>query len=191
MSISVHRLSIKHWPLAVKLGVFFTLPLVLALSFLGWWQQSSFERLIKTQTDIFGNTLVSQVSESVAELVLAEDSLALEAMLSGIQRDSPVQYAYSFDDRVLAKSGLKSSISQEKSIDQTFISEFSAPIYYQEVRVGRLNIVIDVSVLSEELRKSKTQFFNTHYWVLLGALVITLVMARQFTQFVLLREATQ
>lgn len=193
MSIIVHRLSIKYWPLAVKLGVFFTLPLVLALSFLGWWQQNSFERLIKTQTDIFGNALVSQVSESVAELVLAEDSLALEAMLSGIQRESSVQYAvvYSFDDSVLAQSSLKNSTSQGASFDQTLISEFSTPIYYQDVRVGRLTIEIDVSVLSEELRKSKTHFFNTHYWVLLAALIITLAMARQFTQPLrLLREAT-
>jgi adenylate cyclase len=182
VSIKAHQFSVKHWPLAIKLGVFFTLPLVVALSFLGWWQQRSFEELIETQTNTFGNTLATQVSESVAELVLAEDLLALEVMLSGILRQSPIQYAgvFSYEDQLLTETRAEEAIGPLQ-MDPS-LTQFSAPIYYQDVRVGRLVIDIDVSILSDALRRSKSQFFNTHYWVLLAALTLTFLLARYFTR---------
>lgn len=188
---AIQILNVKHWPIGAKLGIFFTLPLVVSLSFLGWWQQRSFAELIQTQTEAFGQTLVLQVSESAAELVLAEDFLALEVMLSGILRQSPIQYAavYSYEDQLLVESSAENTIGPVQI--EPSLTRFSAPIEYQEVRVGRLVIDIDVSMLSQAMQRSKSRFFNTHYWVLLIALVITLFLAKYFTKPLRwLREST-
>ncbi|MCG5535507.1 adenylate/guanylate cyclase domain-containing protein [Ectothiorhodospira mobilis] len=97
----------RHIPVAYKLGAIISLLLVGSMALLGAVILEQQRALLRAQMDTFGHSAVVQLAESSKELVLADDGLALEALIVNLVGSGAVLGAAVQDrsGRVLARAG--------------------------------------------------------------------------------------
>ena len=96
-----------------------------------------------------GQSLTVQTAASATELLVSNDILSLNVLLSNLVRNPLVAHAaiYSVDNRVLAEAGTRPS--------QALIGEteglYSTPITFQEVIAGHLRISLDMQQFQQPM----------------------------------------
>jgi adenylate cyclase len=161
----VARYTPRHFPIAYKLAVVFTLVITGGMSTLGVVVVRDQTRLLREQMADFGHTIVDQVAEASKEPLLAGDRLGLEATLNNLVGKSRVLGAgvYTDEGKVALKTGLvplEPSVSlqawKEGPVDWSepvedsktpprALASFIAPVMFQDVIVGYAIVTFDRS----------------------------------------------
>lgn len=129
-----------HLPVAHKLGLSISLLIIGCVTLLGLVIINQQSRLLHEQMDGFGQAMVEQLAATSRELVLADDSLALNALIINLAGSPRVMGAavYHRDGHPLARSGLV-----PETLDQPVapphhpqVSGYAGDIRFQDVRLG-------------------------------------------------------
>ncbi|SEP88276.1 adenylate cyclase [Ectothiorhodospira magna] len=150
----------SHLPVAYKLGLSISLLMVGGVALLGLVIINQQSRLLHEQLDSFGRTMVEQLAESSKELVLTNDSLALNALIMNLASSRVVMGAavYDRDGRALARAGL---VPEQLNIPSTpnlppQVSGHAGPIHFQDLRLGTALVTLNPKKQDDAVRHAIT-----------------------------------
>ena len=139
----------RRIPLTLRIASHSLLLVSLALIICAWVMGMQFKNAMQQQAEAIGQSLVTQTAASATELLVANDILSLNVLLSNLDKNPLVAHAaiYSVDNRILAEAG-----SRPK---RNFLGEsdglFSTPITFQEVIAGHLRISLDMQQFNKPM----------------------------------------
>lgn len=132
----------RRVPLALRIASHSLLLVALALVIYAWVMGMQFKQAMQQQADALGQSLTVQTAASATELLVSNDILSLNVLLSNLAKNPLVAHAaiYSVDNRILAEAGSRPT--------QSILGEteglYSTPITFQEVIAGQLRISLDM-----------------------------------------------
>lgn len=144
-----HSLQSIRFPLFWQILLAIAVTMAMSTSFIWSYLDSNLKSLLQQQTDTFANTITHQAANSAAEMVMASDKLALNAMLDTlVSHKSSILMLLIYDDKgeILAQSG-----NQNTPRNLSNIQSYSTPIIFHDVEAGHLVLTLDNSVISEAL----------------------------------------
>ena len=142
----------RRIPLTLRIASHSLLLVSLALLICAWVMGMQFNNAMQQQAEAIGQSLVTQTAASATELLVANDTLSLNVLLSNLEKNPLVAHAaiYSVDNRILAEAG-----SRPK---RNFLGEteglFTRPITFQEVIAGNLRISLDMQQFNKPMNIS-------------------------------------
>ena len=97
----------RRVPLVLRVVCHSLLLVILALLVYSWVVTMQFKHAMQQQADALGQSLLSQTAASATELLVSNDLLSLNVLLSNLVKNPLVAHAaiYSVDNRILAESG--------------------------------------------------------------------------------------
>ena len=161
----------RRIPLVLRVVSHTLLLVALALLIHAWVMGMQFKHAMEQQADALGQSLITQTSASATDLLVANDILSLNVLLSNLVRNPLVAHAaiYSVDNRVLAESGSRPQrnlLGDEEGL-------YSTPISFQEVIAGHLRISLDL----QQFRQPMTVSLQSMGLLSLILLVLTLALS--------------
>ncbi|SDU26404.1 Uncharacterized membrane protein affecting hemolysin expression [Pseudomonas pohangensis] len=142
----------RRIPLTLRIASHSLLLVSLALLICAWVMGMQFNNAMHQQAEAIGQSLVTQTAASATELLVANDTLSLNVLLSNLEKNPLVSHAaiYSVDNRILAEAG-----SRPK---RDFLGEteglFTKPITFQEVIAGNLRMSLDMQQFNKPMNIS-------------------------------------
>lgn len=139
----------RRIPLTLRIASHSLLLVSLALLICAWVMGMQFNNAMHQQADAIGQSLITQTAASATELLVANDTLSLNVLLSNLEKNPLVAHAaiYSVDGRILAEAG-----SRPK---RDFLGEtdglYTTPITFQEVIAGNLRITLDMQQFNKPM----------------------------------------
>ncbi|MEX6501481.1 AhpA/YtjB family protein [Pseudomonas zhanjiangensis] len=132
----------RRVPLALRIASHSLLLVALALVIYAWVIGMQFKQAMQQQADALGTSLITQTAASATELLVSNDILSLNVLLSNLVKNPLVAHAaiYSVDNRILAEAGSRPSTSMLGDTEGLY----STPITFQEVIAGQLRISLDM-----------------------------------------------
>lgn len=168
--------TIKRLPLNYKVALVFCAVLLLMMSTL-WLLIDNTTRLnLQLQADEVGETLAAQTADTVRELVLANDLLGLNVIVSQLAENSTIGQITVFDvDReVLSRAG-------QSSADMAGNMRYLADIRLQDAVAGSVQLELDVSELIRNLNTTRYYFLGILAFGLLLTLALSFVLTSYLT----------
>lgn len=144
-----HALRQRRVPLALRIASHSLLLVALALVIYAWVMGMQFKQAMQQQADALGQSLTVQTAASATELLVSNDILSLNVLLSNLVKNPLVAHAaiYSVDNRILAEAGSRPS--------QSLLGEtnglYSTPITFQEVIAGQLRLSLDMQQFQQPM----------------------------------------
>lgn len=132
----------RRVPLALRIASHSLLLVALALVIYAWVIGMQFKQAMQQQAEALGSSLITQTASSATELLVSNDILSLNVLLSNLVKNPLVAHAaiYSVDNRILAEAGSRPSTSMLGETEGLY----STPITFQEVIAGQLRISLDM-----------------------------------------------
>jgi uncharacterized membrane protein affecting hemolysin expression/class 3 adenylate cyclase len=164
-------MALRH-KLALAFGLLFTL--MIAVLWLALKLQ--LEQTLSQQTRTLGEILAKQTADSVTELVLANDLLGLNVVLSQLAREPGINSVTvaDVDGVVLASTRPAMAIAGTDS--------YQAPITLQDAVAGRVTLIMDRDLLSNPLIRPHTIFYASILLALILVSVFSWLIANQYNQ---------
>ncbi|MGM0677437.1 adenylate/guanylate cyclase domain-containing protein [Ectothiorhodospira marina] len=138
-----------HVPVAFKLGLTICALIVTCMALVGVVILNQQSALLRSQMDDFGQAMVMQLAESSKELVLADDSLALNALITNLAGSEAVLGAAVFDrdGERLAHSGMipEAEKDQKGSFSDTEATAYRGEIRFQDITLGSAMVTLSRS----------------------------------------------
>ena len=102
-----NALRYRRIPLTLRIASHSLLLVSLALIICAWVMGMQFKNAMQQQADAIGQSLITQTAASATELLVANDILSLNVLLSNLDKNPLVAHAaiYSVDNRILAEAG--------------------------------------------------------------------------------------
>ena len=185
-SISSFNLRKIRFPLFWQMLLAMTLVLCLSTGALWGYLQLNFNDLMQKQIDTFANTITQQAANSAAEMLMADDNMALSAMLENLVRTSDNIISMSIQDErnntvVLAlapalEKALKSHTEGNKSS-----SDYQASIIFHDVKAGTILLSLDNSAISDSLTKTLRALGLILIGIVLLAIGSSIFIAKKLT----------
>jgi adenylate cyclase len=138
----------------------------------------NFNTLLLKQTDTFAQTITHQAANSLAEMVMAGDQLAISIMLENLVLNSHnIHHIAIYDEKnsLLAEALTK---NLNKGIE---LSHYKTPVLFQDVKAGLLTLTLDNSDISQSLVKARNTVGIIVSVLGLLALLLSVFMARSLT----------
>ena len=145
------------------------LVLVLSIGVLWGYLQVNFNDLLQRQIDTFANTVTQQAANSAAEMLMAEDYLALSSMLENIVHTSDNILSISIEDdlgKTVAialrtpeteetgkETNSQAKLSNDRVLDKNS-SRYRSDIIFHQGTAGSIQLSIDNSAISNSLIKA-------------------------------------
>ena len=169
----------RRIPLALRVVAHTLLLVALALIIYAWVMGMQFKHAMEQQADALGQSLMAQTAASATDLLVANDILSLNVLLSNLVKNPLVAHAaiYSVDNRVIAESGSapsQSLLSEDKGL-------FSTPISFQEVIAGHLRISLDMQQFQQPMTISLQSMGLLSVILLALTLVLSMRLGRQLS----------
>lgn len=169
----------RRIPLALRVVAHTLLLVALALIIYAWVMGMQFKQAMEQQADALGNSLMTQTAASATDLLVANDILSLNVLLSNLVKNPLVAHAaiYSVDNRVIAESGSapsRSLLNEDKGL-------FSTPISFQEVIAGHLRIRLDMHQFQQPMTISLQSMGLLSVILLALTLVLSMRLGRQLS----------
>ena len=174
-----NALRYRRIPLTLRIASHSLLLVSLALIICAWVMGMQFKNAMQQQADAIGQSLITQTAASATELLVANDILSLNVLLSNLDKNPLVAHAaiYSVDNRILAEAG-----SRPK---RDFLGEtdglYSTPITFQEVIAGQLRISLDMQQFNKPMDISMQSMGLLGGILLILALYLSLRLGRNIT----------
>lgn len=137
-----HALRQRRVPLVLRIASHSLLLVALAMIIYAWVMGMQFKQAMQQQADALGQALITQTAASATELLVSNDILSLNVLLSNLAKNPLVAHAaiYSVDDRILAEAGSRPT----RSVLGETEGLYSTSITFQEVMAGQLRISLDM-----------------------------------------------
>lgn len=180
--------SVGRLPLAHKTSL--ALILLIGLSLMTLWiiVSSHLLQLLNQQTDAFGKAIADQTANSAAELLLADDLLSLNVLVTKVTDASNIVSATITDieNQVLAQSGRYDYSFELNLIDQLPVHDpslgiYIAPVIFKDVRAGYAYIAIDKRSIEAVVEKGLQWMTVATFALLSLAVLIAILLARSIT----------
>ena len=168
----IQKLSLKY-----KITLCFCCILILALSTLWLLTENNIKTNLQLQADELGTTLTEQTANSVIELVLANDLLGLNVVISQLTNNNSINQVTVFDvdNNIIARSG-------ESSTNSLFNSVYSAEITLQNAVAGSVMLELNSSSLSANINNITIYFWGTLTLGIMLAITTALGLSSHITQ---------
>lgn len=169
----------RRIPLVLRVAAHTLLLVALALIIYAWVMGMQFKQAMEQQADALGNALMTQTAASATDLLVANDILSLNVLLSNLVKNPLVAHAaiYSVDNRVIAESGStpqRNLLSDEQGL-------FSTPISFQEVIAGHLRVSLDMTQFRQPMTISLQSMALLSIILLALTLVLSMRLGRQLS----------
>jgi uncharacterized membrane protein affecting hemolysin expression len=171
-----HALRQRRVPITLRIAIHSLLLVALALLIYAWVMGMQFKQAMHQQADAVGQSLTIQTATSATDLLVANDVLSLNVLLSNLVKNPLVAHAaiYSIDGRVLAEAGTRPK--------QNLLGEteglFSTPITFQEVIAGQLRLTLDMHQFRQPMTISLQSMGLLSLILLLLTLTLSLRLGR-------------
>ncbi len=132
--------------------------------------------LLLKQTDTFAQTITQQVASSLAEMVMADDQLAISIMLENLVLSSEnIQHISIFNEKgkLLAEA--------QSPVNGAELNSYQTPILFQDVKAGSVTLTLDNSNISRSLIKARNTVGLLAAVFGFIALLFSILMARSLT----------
>jgi adenylate cyclase len=192
-------LSRMRFPLFWQMLLAMTLVLCLSTGLLWGYLQFNFSHLMQKQVDTFANTITQQAANSSAEMLMADDYLALSAMLENLVRTSDNILSISIQDdanNTVALARGTAEIPALKLIQEDQInlsglsSDYKASILFHKVKAGSIQLKLDNSTISDSLNKTLSAVGLILIGIVLLATISSIFIAKKLTQSLKLLQST-
>ena len=132
----------RRMPLPLRIASHCLLLVLLVLLVYAWVIGAQFKQVMQQQADVVGQSLVTQTAASATSLLVTNDVLSLNVLLTNLVKNPLVAHAavYSIDNRILAEAGARPTSAVRGEVDGLF----TLPITFQEVIAGQLRISLDM-----------------------------------------------
>ena len=169
----------RRVPLVLRVASHTLLLVALALIIYAWVMGMQFKHAMEQQADALGQSLITQTAASAMDLLVANDILSLNVLLSNLVKNPLVAHAaiYSVDNRVLAESGARpqrSLLGDEEGL-------YSTPISFQEVIAGHLRISLDMQQFQQPMTISLQSMGLLSLILLALTLTLSMRLGRQLS----------
>ena len=169
----------RRVPLVLRVASHTLLLVALALIIYAWVMGMQFKHAMEQQADALGQSLITQTAASATDLLVANDILSLNVLLSNLVKNPLVAHAaiYSVDNRVLAESGARpqrSLLGDEEGL-------YSSPISFQEVIAGHLRISLDMQQFQQPMTISLQSMGLLSLILLALTLTLSMRLGRQLS----------
>ena len=169
----------RRVPLVLRVVSHTLLLLTLALIIYAWVMGMQFKHAMEQHTDALGQSLITQTAASATDLLVANDILSLNVLLSNLVKNPLVAHAavYSVDNRILAESGTRpprNLLGDEEGL-------YSTPISFQEVIAGHLRISLDMRQLQQPMTISLQSMGLLSLILLALTLMLSMRLGRQLS----------
>ncbi len=166
-------------PLVLRIAAHTLLLVALALIIYAWVIGMQFKHAMAQQADALGQSLVTQTAASATDLLVANDILSLNVLLSNLVKNPLVAHAaiYSVDNRVLAESGTR----PQKGLLGDDSGLYSTPISFQEVIAGHLRVSLDMQQFQQPMTISLQSMGLLSVILLALTLVLSMRLGRQLS----------
>ena len=176
--LMVYRAVRQHRvPLVLRIASHTLLLVALALVIYAWVIGMQFKHAMEQQADALGQSLVTQTVASATDLLVANDILSLNVLLSNLVKNPLVAHAaiYSVDNRVLAESGTR----PQQGLLGDDNGLYSTPISFQEVIAGHLRVSLDMQQFQQPMTISLQSMGLLSLILLALTLILSLRLGRQ------------
>ncbi|AHL77033.1 histidine kinase [Stutzerimonas stutzeri] len=169
----------RRVPLVLRVASHTLLLVALALVIYAWVMGMQFKHAMEQQADALGQSLLTQTAASATDLLVANDILSLNVLLSNLVKNPLVAHAaiYSVDNRVLAESGTRPQrnlLGDEEGL-------YSTPISFQEVIAGHLRISLDMRQFQQPMTISLQSMGLLSLILLALTLTLSMRLGRQLS----------
>jgi uncharacterized membrane protein affecting hemolysin expression len=169
----------RRVPLVLRVASHTLLLVALALIIYAWVMGMQFKHAMEQQADALGQSMITQTAASATDLLVANDILSLNVLLSNLVKNPLVAHAaiYSVDNRVLAESGTRpqrSLLGDEEGL-------YSTPISFQEVIAGHLRISLDMQQFQQPMTISLQSMGLLSLILLALTLTLSMRLGRQLS----------
>ena len=169
----------RRVPLVLRVASHTLLLVALALIIYAWVMGMQFKHAMEQQADALGQSLMTQTAASATDLLVANDILSLNVLLSNLVKNPLVAHAaiYSVDNKVLAESGARPQrnlLGDEEGL-------YSTPISFQEVIAGHLRINLDMSQFQQPMTISLQSMGLLSLILLALTLTLSMRLGRQLS----------
>jgi uncharacterized membrane protein affecting hemolysin expression len=171
-AVRLHRV-----PLVLRIAAHTLLLVALALIIYAWVIGMQFKHAMEQQADALGQSLTTQTAASATDLLVANDILSLNVLLSNLVKNPLVAHAaiYSVDNRVLAESGTR----PQQGLLGDDNGLYSTPISFQEVIAGHLRVSLDMQQFQQPMTISLQSMGLLSLILLALTLILSLRLGRQ------------
>ncbi|SEI83473.1 Uncharacterized membrane protein affecting hemolysin expression [Pseudomonas linyingensis] len=167
----------RRVPIALRLVSFSLILVVGVMLTFAWVFNLQVKQAMQQQTEAVGESLKRQAVVSATELLAANDRLSLKVMLDNLVDNPLVAHVviHGVDNRIIAEAGRR----PQPGLFDADAGVFSAPLAFQEVAAGQLQLTLDLPAFRQPLTVSLQNFG------LLGLIVLVV------TLFLSLREGSR
>ena len=135
--------------------------------------------LLQQQADTYASTITQQAAHSAAEMVMADDSLALTAMLDGlVNHTNNIQSIHIYDDNGKLLSSAKRKLNTP---EQTF-HYYQNPIIFHDVEAGTIKLRLDNSAITQSLLTTKKILSVITLSTIFFAMMLSIFIARRLSK---------
>ena len=169
----------RRVPVALRIVSHSLLLVAAALVIYAGIMSMQFRHAMQQQADAVGQSLVTQTANSAAELLVANDNLSLNVLLSNLARNPLVAHAavYSPDNRVLAESGTRPSQGLLTATDGIH----TPPLRPQDSTAGQVRLALDMDQFQQPMMISLQNMGLLGLILLALTLILSLRLGRQLS----------
>ena len=140
-----------RFPLFWQVTLSTTLLVFLGTSTLWAYLHFNLNDVLNRQADTFGNSIARQMAESAAEIILADDHLALNAMLTNMIEQNQHILRIEVQDHT---DTLISSVQNPAAETHQQVAAYQVPIRFQDVIAGTLKLRLDKSPITQSIHET-------------------------------------
>lgn len=157
-------------PLQIRHKIALSFALLLLVATAAYWLlfQNELNRSLQQYSDILGASLADQTAASVRELVLVNDLLGLNVVLTQLVSDDTILYAsvYDVDGRQIASAGAQNSLADPADF-------YTADITVQDAIAGAVSIELNLQVADTYRQRLR----NLYLLVLVVSVILVITTA--------------
>ncbi len=195
----------KHFPIALKLALAFTLLIATGMITLGLLVGTNQSQLLEQQMRHFGASVVEQVAETAKEPLLARDQLGLEYVTNALLGRNNILGAaiYAEDASPIVEAGLvppremvtlrelEQKMRRDPAfnwlptgsvLEEEFLVSFYAPVKVKDLIAGYVLLTFDRTLLDKARRTTITTVTTTTILALLLGIAASFYLGRALTR---------
>jgi adenylate cyclase len=177
--------TIGRLPIAHKVSLAFVIVSVITLSTLWSIVSDNLENLLLNLSDTFGQTLSTQTANAAAELVLAEDLLSLNVIVTKVAEAPMIKRATIFgvDQKPLAQSGDDEHLNLPQLLEAPTAKQgiYISPITFQDVQAGYALVILDKQIITASIQRSLRWMTFATLVILIISIIFALVLGQHIT----------
>ncbi len=176
--LAIFKLDKIRFPLFWQILLAMATLLCLTTGALWSYLQVNLNQLLQKQTDTFAYSITQQAADSAAEMVMADDRLALASMLENlVGKTHSIHYIGVFDE----SNNLLAQAQGLKKYPKAPIRSYRADITFLDVTAGSIELKLDISAIRQSLLDTQQALASIAAAIAFLAFIMAIIMARKLT----------